>query len=167
MRLRKLGAKKGALDVSINAIVVIIFAITMLGLGLAFMKGMFGKIGGEVSGVISSAKLENPPTASDPFTISPVQIDLKKGETTTINIGYYNSGTGAETVTLAANCGTTAAISKKPESFSGRQVAAGDTLAWQIAISAAKTTTPDTYPCDVSATGGASPKYGNFFVTVK
>ncbi len=34
--------KKGALQLSINAIVILILAITMLGLGLAFIKGLFG-----------------------------------------------------------------------------------------------------------------------------
>lgn len=35
-------SKRGALDLSINAIVVLILAITMLGLGLAFIRGLFG-----------------------------------------------------------------------------------------------------------------------------
>ena len=34
--------KKGALNLSINAIVILILAITMLGLGLAFMRNIFG-----------------------------------------------------------------------------------------------------------------------------
>jgi len=34
--------KKGALTLSINAVVVLILAITMLGLGLGFIRGMFG-----------------------------------------------------------------------------------------------------------------------------
>ena len=33
--------KKGSLELSINAIVILIMAITMLGLGLGFMKGLF------------------------------------------------------------------------------------------------------------------------------
>ena len=37
-------SKKGSLNLSINAIVVLILAITMLGLGLGFMKTMFGKV---------------------------------------------------------------------------------------------------------------------------
>jgi len=34
--------RKGALELSINAVVVLILAITMLGLGLGFIRGMFG-----------------------------------------------------------------------------------------------------------------------------
>ena len=33
--------KRGSLELSVNAIVVIILAITLLGLGLAFMKNLF------------------------------------------------------------------------------------------------------------------------------
>jgi hypothetical protein len=36
--------KKGSLELSINSIVIIIIAITMLGLGLTFMKGAFGNV---------------------------------------------------------------------------------------------------------------------------
>ena len=36
-------AKKGAFQLSVNAIVVLILAIVLLGLGLGFVKGMFGK----------------------------------------------------------------------------------------------------------------------------
>ena len=38
--------KKGALELSINAIVIVILAMTLLGLGLGFVRGMFGKITG-------------------------------------------------------------------------------------------------------------------------
>ena len=35
-------AKKGSLQLSINSIVILILAITMIGLGLSFIKGIFG-----------------------------------------------------------------------------------------------------------------------------
>jgi hypothetical protein len=42
-------SKKGSLNLSINAVVVIVLAITMLGLGLAFIRGMFAKGLGSVA----------------------------------------------------------------------------------------------------------------------
>ena len=36
--------KKGALELSINAIVIIILAMTLLGLGLAFVRGLFTRV---------------------------------------------------------------------------------------------------------------------------
>ena len=42
--------KKGSLTLSINAIVVLILAITMLGLGLSFMRNIFGGATEEFTG---------------------------------------------------------------------------------------------------------------------
>ena len=36
--------KKAALELSINAIVIVVLAMTLLGLGLGFIRGMFNKI---------------------------------------------------------------------------------------------------------------------------
>ncbi len=159
--MRKLG-KRGALDVSINAIVVIIFAITMLSLGLAFMRGTFGKIGGQVDGVISNAQLDNPPTAENPFVLSANQISLKKGKTGTVKIGYYNGAGNAETVSLTVTC---SGITASPSSVADRVVNAGDALAWQISLKASQT--PGTYTCSAQATGGAANRYADFFVVVE
>jgi hypothetical protein len=46
--------KKASLDLSIKAIVVLILAMSMLGLGLAFMKTIFGKATGEFKEVEGS-----------------------------------------------------------------------------------------------------------------
>ncbi|MBW3012000.1 hypothetical protein KY311_02360, partial [Candidatus Woesearchaeota archaeon] len=53
--------KKASLSLSINAIVVLILAITMLGLGLAFMRGTFGKVTeqfGEISGEVQKDMID-------------------------------------------------------------------------------------------------------------
>lgn len=168
MKLRRIGSKKGALDVSINAIVVIIFAITMLSLGLAFMRGTFGKIGGQVDGIISNAQLDNPPSAENPFVLSANQITVKKGQTTTLKIGYYNDGTDKQTVDFIASCPQGPVVS--PDRVNDRGVNMGDSLAWQVSIKA--TNTPNTYTCSATATpsiGSAegTPKYADFFVVVE
>ena len=49
--------KKGSLSLSINAIVVLILAVTMLGLGLLFMQNMMGGAMGQLAGV--SEEVEN------------------------------------------------------------------------------------------------------------
>ena len=48
--------KKGSLSLSINAIVVLILAVTMLGLGLLFMQNMMGGAMGQLSDVSDSVK---------------------------------------------------------------------------------------------------------------
>ncbi len=97
MKLRKIG-KKGALDVSINAIVVIIFAITMLGLGLAFMKGTFGKIGSQVDKSLDSGTLAVMPTADNPIVVLPSDSQLSKGKTESFDLGIYNDDSDGVTI---------------------------------------------------------------------
>ena len=50
--------RKAALQLSINAIVVLILAITILGLGLGFIKGQFGALEKQFAGVSSEIKSE-------------------------------------------------------------------------------------------------------------
>ena len=54
--------KKASLNLSINAIGILILAITMLGLGLTFMRGLFKQMEGKVSEAVSASELTNPPT---------------------------------------------------------------------------------------------------------
>ncbi|MBI2133366.1 hypothetical protein HYU11_01650 [Candidatus Woesearchaeota archaeon] len=84
--------RKGALDVSINSIVVIVFAITMLGLGLVFIKERFGQIsdipiGGEL-------KLVPPASASKPISLSNDEFAVQRGKIHTFALKFYNNGLG-------------------------------------------------------------------------
>jgi hypothetical protein len=85
--------KRASLNLSINAIVVLILAITMLGLGLAFINSMFGgtteKLSTMVSGLDESVKttlLESPSR----ITLLSTSIDAKKGEFTDIYFAVRN-----------------------------------------------------------------------------
>lgn len=48
--------KKASLELGINAIVILILAITMLGLGLAFLKNMFGGVLSDLESIRSDLK---------------------------------------------------------------------------------------------------------------
>ena len=61
--------KKGDLGLSIQAIVVIILAITLLGLGLTFVRNFFGKGAEGLGTVFDAAELENPATSINPLTL--------------------------------------------------------------------------------------------------
>tara|TARA_Y100000310_G_scaffold338331_1_gene427666 strand:+ start:539 stop:1153 length:615 start_codon:yes stop_codon:yes gene_type:complete len=73
-------AKKASLNLSMNAIVVLILAITMLGLGLTFMRGLFQQATERVTEAVSSQELTNPPTRDTPLTIAPGEVTLRKSE---------------------------------------------------------------------------------------
>ncbi len=97
-----MGKKKGALDVSINSIVVIVFAVTMLGLGLAFIKGYFEKAKGtiDLDGVtqVPDATINIPiSTSSDTFT-------LEKGKISTFKIKFYNNYQNGDIAFALGNC---------------------------------------------------------------
>jgi len=92
--------KKGALALSINAIVILIIAITMLGLALGFTRGMFGKISTQIEEKVSEEPEPPIPTVSDPITMSRESIVTTAGEDEIIKIGVYNPG--------CTDCGTVA-----------------------------------------------------------
>ncbi len=86
-------SKKGGLQISINAIVILILAITVLGIGLAFITGMFeetiGKLG-QVSKSIDKQmreKMENEPGR---LVLENDYIDIKKSDKIRTYFGIRN-----------------------------------------------------------------------------
>ncbi|MFO8016230.1 MAG: hypothetical protein R6U32_03940 [Candidatus Woesearchaeota archaeon] len=82
-------SKKASLNLSIQAIVILIFAVIMLGLGLGLINFIFGAAREKVGGALDEAQLTNPPSADNPLTIER-KINIKfKGEQQ-LQIGFYN-----------------------------------------------------------------------------
>lgn len=88
--------KKGDLSLSINAIVVLILAITMLGLGLGFVRNMFGQGEKSINTIFDTTKLSNPATAGDPVKV-PSTLTGKKSEVLRIELSIYNTGSTSVT----------------------------------------------------------------------
>jgi len=80
--------KKASLQLSIEAIVIIILAITLLGLGLTFMRQFIGKGSESLASVFDAAKLENPATALTPITI-PSKVIIPAGGKVKFDVGFY------------------------------------------------------------------------------
>lgn len=92
--------RKGSLNLSINAIVVLILAITMLGLGLGFIRNIFGGASGKIAQALESTSLKNPADSSNPLTIDD-KITMKRTAEKEIEVGFYNTDFEAQpTVTL-------------------------------------------------------------------
>src|SRR3989344_5275051 len=82
-------SKKADLNLSVQAIVILIFAVIMLGLGLGLINFIFGAAREKVGGALGAAQLTNPPSADDPLSIER-NINIQfKGEQQ-VQIGYYN-----------------------------------------------------------------------------
>lgn len=84
--------KKGALELSINAVVILILAITMLGLGLAFIKGLFGGTVEKLRGIekqLSEEERKELLESPNKITFKETAIEVK-GRAKDINIGVRN-----------------------------------------------------------------------------
>ncbi|MCP3686684.1 MAG: hypothetical protein GY861_28945 [bacterium] len=88
MRIPSHKGKKGALDLSINSIVVIIFAVIMLGLGVAFINDMFSNVRDKVT--FPDPEIEA--TASNPIVIPFDTVKVDKNVDVEFKINFYNTG---------------------------------------------------------------------------
>ena len=87
--------KKADLSLSINAIVILILAITMLGLGLAFMRNIFGsatKEFEEVGGTVKKQMIDKMKESTKIVDLSRPKVELKAGESAQVFIGFKNDG---------------------------------------------------------------------------
>jgi len=85
--------KKGSLNLSINAIVVLILAITMLGLGLGFMKTMFGQATeqfDDVAGEMKARLIDEIKSSSKRITLNVNDVEMKRGSTKEFFFGIKN-----------------------------------------------------------------------------
>ena len=90
--MKKFYSKKADLSLSVNAIVVLILAIVMLGLILGFIKTMFGKTSNQFDEIISSEKDPEQADMNEPIKLSKGTISLKAKEVGVLKISVYNPG---------------------------------------------------------------------------
>ena len=84
--------KKATLQLSINAIVIIVLAMTILGLGLGFVRGQFkqiGSTGSQVQEQIKEQILEQMRTGGKKVAVQK-QINLGRRESAVVGIGIKN-----------------------------------------------------------------------------
>lgn len=93
--------KRGSLALSTNAIVVLIIAITILGLALAFTRNVFEDLFGEVDRITDRTTLENPPSYDDPMTLSTTKAKMRLGKETELIAAIYNKYPDPMTATLS------------------------------------------------------------------
>jgi len=82
--------KRGTINISVNAVVIIILAIVVLGLCLGIIKGMFGKTTVKFEELLSKEPEPQEPYASEPITLSREAIRTKAGKTEALKIGVFN-----------------------------------------------------------------------------
>ena len=85
--------KRGSLSLSTNAIIVLILAITMLGMALVFIKTMFGKTSAQVEAIAGTEPEPVPATPDKPLTLSRNTLVLSPSEKTGIKFSTYKGAT--------------------------------------------------------------------------
>ncbi len=96
--------KKAAIEMSITTIIVIVMGVTLLTLGLTWIRGLFGKISTITEGTFTQAQIEIEKLSqgTDPFTY-PSIIEVKQGKSSAVKVYVYNDGnlgSGVKSFTL-------------------------------------------------------------------
>ena len=103
--------RKASLSLSMNALVILILAITILGLALGFVRGVFTKMEAKVKAAVSSTEISNPPTTDNPITVTPFKVEIKQGDVGEVVVAFMN--VEPETSTYYLNITDTEGLSCK------------------------------------------------------
>ncbi|MBI2141927.1 hypothetical protein HYU15_00365 [Candidatus Woesearchaeota archaeon] len=166
--------RKAALDVSINSIVVIVFAVTMLGLGLAFIKGYFEKAKSTIN--IDEVGEVPDATVSNPISLAREDLNVEKGKTSTFGAKFYNnketsySASFGSQLQCVSDTGTATAGSFVLLS-SPQTVNVGEQKQFKLQLKVAPTTVSKDYICTLQALSATGTSAGTVLeekqVTVK
>jgi hypothetical protein len=84
--------KKGALELSVNMIVIIVIAFVVLGLALVLTKMIFQKTTEQIPDVFNIVDIEIKPTSEYPITGISENLELNRKEEKELKLGFYNKG---------------------------------------------------------------------------
>lgn len=87
--------KKGAIELSMTTIIVIVLGVTLLILGLGFVRTLFGKVTTLSQGAfdIAEQEIQGKMGATDKVYVSSLRVEAIPGKPSVINIGIQNIGT--------------------------------------------------------------------------
>src|SRR3989344_1302023 len=86
--------KRGSLDISIQAIIIVVLGMTLLGLGLGFVRSQFeqiGSIGTEVQSQVREQIIGQLRTSGEQISF-PREVNLNRGESDVLTLGVQNVG---------------------------------------------------------------------------
>ena len=90
--------KRGAIELSIGAIIILIIGIVVLALTLAFIRGMFTTVVSSTESEIGKEPDPWPASGGEPITISREKILTYPGENEVLKVQFYNDGAEADLV---------------------------------------------------------------------
>lgn len=138
--------KRASLSLSINAIVVLILAIAMLGLALGFIKTMFGKVSSQVEAIAAQEPEPRTASLSEKLTLSRETVVLRPTETTVLKFSAYSTTAYTGSIIdgeTAATTTSTCFLGKdplEPKPQVPKDIAVGGTVNSQILVKAKSST---------------------------
>lgn len=86
--------KRGAIELSMTTIIVIVLGVTLLILGLAFVRTIFGKVSDLTTKSFEEAdsQIKNLGTIDKELTVASTSVDLKQGDSRGVGVVMANLG---------------------------------------------------------------------------
>jgi hypothetical protein len=153
-RKLKLKSKKGALELSMNTIIIIVIGITLLILGLTFVTGTFAKLKKMVDDWLVPPPTVNPSSLTKSLTLSPESTSMKKGEDKTVHIYLKNMGDAeAKNVKTTVKSRSPNDVDCELYDTDAYNIKSGDTVDLKVLVQSQKTGATGNKFCDITVTG--------------
>ncbi|MCD6464286.1 hypothetical protein J7L02_02055 [Candidatus Woesearchaeota archaeon] len=133
--------KKAAISLGVNAIVILIIAVIMLGMILAFLKGTFSNLTEDLESKIKEEPTPAPATSSSPISLSREYLTIKQGDPEVIKASVFNPLNATHLISLNISCNNILTLEVTPKIIPSLQ------RAEFITILRAKAVPPDVYLC--------------------
>jgi len=107
--------KKGAIELSMSTIIVVIIGVVLLILGLTFVRGIFTKTDVLTGGAFEEAEtaMKNIGTPTEELTVAPLKMALAQGETKGVLVTLYNTDTKEHKYSLRTSMPSKTATTSK------------------------------------------------------
>lgn len=154
--------KKASMELSVNSIVILVIAVVMMGLILAFIRTKATDLFGSVDQYTKNIPAPDPATASTPITMQPETVIAQPTKTIGVKINLYNTHTGnlINTIPIFACSGADNPISFDTKSmplFNVKNITAGESASFEGTLTIKGTATRKMYLCQVCITTDDKP----------
>jgi hypothetical protein len=156
-------SRKGSMQLSIEAIIILVIAMVLLGLGIAFITGFFRTGTQKLMEPFDDIQFGCSPTSTDPLKTSPSQLSVKAGDQQKVRFCYYTSQELYKAKVEFKNCVCTeaACANKKPTLVTAEvphvnRADVGKFDTFMKAVDGSTELTPANYICTIAIKGATT-----------
>jgi hypothetical protein len=139
--------RRASMELSVNSIVILVIAVVIMGLLLAFIREKLTAIDVPDAGEIEPRSA----SSSEPLTLSRESVTVASGKSFTLKANIYNFNATDTYFSLTSTCSGTTLFSKTT-SDDVIKISPGDQKTMKILLTVDKTKPRDVYLCSVKAT---------------